>query len=84
MQSLRLWSFWQVLLVSGGWIVLCVVISAAWAVFHLRRQMSSGSGGIASVSAGITDPFLLFVALPPIVLVIAWLAMRWMSTADVN
>jgi hypothetical protein len=83
MQSLRYWSFWRVLLASGGWFVFCVLITAAWAAFQFRRELtsltSSGSGGIGAVSAGINEPFLWLVVLPPIILMVAWFMARWMG-----
>jgi hypothetical protein len=78
MQALRLWSFWKVLLVSGGWILLCVLLVAAWVFLQFRGvwDTSTGSGGIGAVSFGINDFMLLIPFGPPIVLILAWLVAR--------
>lgn len=79
MQALRLWSFWKVLLVSGGWILLCVLLAVAWLAFQFRglwAAPSSGSGGIGAVSFGINAGMLAIPLGPPIVLILAWLLAR--------
>ena len=80
MNALRLWSFWRVLVVSGGWILLCVLLIAAWFAVQLRgltAASTSGSGGIGAVSVGINLFTLLIPFGPPIVLFVAWLIARW-------
>jgi hypothetical protein len=80
MQFLRLWSFWKVLLVSGGWVLLSILLVAAWIAFQFRSvgDSSAGSGGIGAVSIGIS--VFIFTQLipfgPPIVLFLAWLIAR--------
>jgi hypothetical protein len=79
MQALRLWSFWKVLLVSGGWILLCVLLPAVWIVLQFRGSWpasSSGSAGIGAVSFSINVFMLLIPLGPPIVLILAWLIAR--------
>jgi hypothetical protein len=80
MQALRLWSFSKVLLVSGGWIFLCVLLTAAWLAFQFRglwAASSTGSGGIGAVSVGLNAITLVIPFGPPIVLILAWLVARW-------
>ena len=80
MQALRLWSFAKVLLVSVGWILLCGVLAVAWVLFQFRDLFfgsSSGSAGIGAVSIGVNVLFLLIPFGPPIVLIVAWLIVRW-------
>ena len=80
MHLLRLWSVSKVLLISGGWIVLCIVLAAAWMAFQVRglwAASSAGSGGIGAVSVGINLISLLIPFGPPIVLLVAWLVARW-------
>ena len=82
MHFLRDWSLWKVLLVCGGWVVLAILAPVAWALLPLFRQMQSqGSGGIASVSAGLTEPYFWIVILPPVVLFVAWASARWIGRA---
>lgn len=79
MQALKLWSFWKVLLVSGGWVLLSVLLVAAWIAFQFRGlagSSGSGSGGIGAVSIGINVFMLLIPFGPPFVLFIAWLIAR--------
>ena len=79
MQFLRLWSFWKVLLVSGGWVLLSVLLVAAWIAFQFRSLMNAppaGSAGIGAVSIGINVFMLLIPFGPPIVLFLAWLIAR--------
>ena len=79
MEFLKLWSLWKVLLVSGGWILVCLLLTAAWVVFQFRgfRASSSGSSAIGGVSVGISELTLLIPFGPPIVLFVAWLIARW-------
>ena len=78
MQPLGYWPFLRIVLVSGGWILLVVLLSVAWAVVQFRREVaSSTSGGIASVSAGLNEPLLWLVIVPPIVLLVVWMMVRW-------
>jgi hypothetical protein len=80
MQALRAWSFVRVLLVSGGWILLCVLAIVAWAFFRLRGLVaaSSGSGGIGAVSGGFSELMLVISVAPAIVLIVAWLVAHWL------
>ena len=79
MQALQSWSFARVLLVSGTWILLCLIVPAAWLFFRLRvfSAGSSGSGGIGAVSVGVNELMLALPVLPPIILIVAWLVARW-------
>lgn len=77
MTSLREWSFTQIVLASGAWFVMTIVIAACWlfVTFWLQAR-SSGSGGIGAVSFGVNTLFLAIPVLPPILLAIAWLIVR--------
>jgi hypothetical protein len=75
MQALKLWSFWKVLLVSGGWVLLLVLLMVAWIPFRMR-SLGYGSAGIGAVSIGINVFTLLIPFGPPIVLFVAWLIAR--------
>jgi hypothetical protein len=78
MQTLQSWSFAKVLLVSGAWILLCVVVAAAWIAFRLGIfSAGSGSGGIGVVSFGINQLVLAIPVLPPLILMAVWLVARW-------
>lgn len=72
MQSLRRWWFRRVLSVSGAWVLLYLLVGAAWL---LAPASSPGSGGIAAVSVGIGE-LLLEILVPPIILIAVWLAVR--------
>jgi hypothetical protein len=78
MLDLQAWSFWNVLLVSLGWIVLVPVIIAAWILLPaFFGDSATGSGGIGAVSFGMNvliAPLILFG--PPAVLFAAWLLLR--------
>ena len=79
-QALQQWSFARVLLISGAWVLLCVLAAAAWLLFQLRglaSAPSAGSGGIGVVSAGFSELLIAIPFLPPIALILAWLAARW-------
>ena len=80
MQALRHWSFARVLLVSGAWILLCLLVVVAWVLFQLRGLLtaSSGSAGIGAVSVGINGLILAIPVVPPIILNLAWLIARWL------
>jgi hypothetical protein len=80
MQTLRYWSFGRVLLVSGAWILLCLLVAGAWALFQLRGLFtaSSGSAGIGAVSVGFSELILAIPVVPPILLILAWLLARWL------
>jgi hypothetical protein len=75
MQALRNWSFARVLLLSGGWILVCVLATAAWLFFWFRNvfEVSTGSGGIGAVSFGINALVLAIPIAPPVILIVAWL-----------
>jgi hypothetical protein len=78
MQPLQEWSFARVLLVSGAWIVLCLLVAVAWILFQLRGVFaaSSGSGGVGAVSGGVSELILAIPIVPPIILILAWLITR--------
>jgi hypothetical protein len=79
MQALRTWSFVKLLMVSGGWILVCLLAAVAWFLFQFRDLLtasSSGSGGIGAVSFGVSGLALLIPFGPPIALVAAWLIAR--------
>jgi hypothetical protein len=78
MQTLGNWSFVRVLLVSGAWILVCILAAGAWVLFQFRNvEVSSGSGGIGAVSFGLNVLLLLVPIAPPVVLIVAWLVARW-------
>jgi hypothetical protein len=79
MQAIQSWSFAKVLLVCGGWVLLCVLIAAAWLLLRLGvfSTGSSGSGGIGAVSFGISELVLAIPVVPPVILIVVWLAARW-------
>ena len=81
LQTLQQWSFVRVLLFSAGWVVLCVLATVAWLLFQFRGLVSAsspGSGGIGAVSRGFSELSLLVLVFPPVALVGAWLAARWL------
>lgn len=79
MQALQSWSFARVLLVSGAWILLCVLVVTVWLLFQLGvfSAGSSGSAGIGAVSVGINVLMLAIPVVPPIVLILVWLISHW-------
>jgi hypothetical protein len=83
MHALRQWSFKRVLLLSGAWILLWVLVAAAWVLFQFRGFfMESGSAGIASVSFGINELVLALPVVPPIVLIVIWAIARWLGRSQ--
>ena len=59
---------------SVAWILLCLLLTAAWLLFQLRNVFSTGSGGIGAVSTGFISVLVLAIPLaPPIGLILAWL-----------
>ena len=76
--GLRHWSFEKVLLVSGGWVLLCLLTPLAWLLFQFSNAFdtSSGSAGIGAVSFGFNTLLLAIPIAPPVVLIVAWLAAR--------
>jgi hypothetical protein len=80
MQALQSWSFAKVLLVSGAWILLCVLLAAAYVLFQFRgaSAASAASTGIGAVSVGFSFNALLLTIplLPPIVLIVAYVRRR--------
>ena len=42
MHTLRYWSFARILLISAGWVVLCLVLAAAWLAFVAVAQRRIG------------------------------------------
>jgi hypothetical protein len=80
MQALRLWSFVKVLVVSGSWVLFCLLVAVAWILFQFRGCMvasRSGSAGIGAVSGGLNVFMLAIPLAPPIVLIVMWLLVRW-------
>jgi hypothetical protein len=78
MQSLRTWSPVRVLLVSGAWILVCILAAVAWLLFQFRSvQVSSGTAGIGAISFSINVFLLLIPFAPPVVLIVAWFVARW-------
>ena len=75
MQALRNWSFARVLLLSGGWILVCVLTTAAWLFVWFRNvvEVSAGSGGIGAVAFGINVLVLAIPLAPPAIWIVAWL-----------
>ena len=82
---LQHWSFAKVALVSGGWVVAWLLVALAWVIPGWSAfNRSSGSGGTSTVSFGI-DPFTLAIPFgPPILLVAAWLIVRWRGTSRIG
>ena len=60
---------------SGGWVLLLVLLMVAWIPFRMR-SLGYGSAGIGAVSIGINVFTLLIPFGPPIVLFVAWLIAR--------
>jgi hypothetical protein len=78
MHALQSWSLARVLLLSGAWILLCLVAAVAWLAVRLGifSAASAGSGGIGAVSIGINVLLAILVG-PPIMLIVLWLVARW-------
>ena len=78
MQGLRHWSFAKVLLVSAGWLLLCILTPLVWLVFQFNDvfDVASGSGGIGVVSFGFNALMLAIPIAPPVILIVAWLIAR--------
>jgi len=83
MQALRHWSFGKVLLASLAWVFLSVVVAVCWLLFPVVGILfdSSESGGTGAVSFGINAAVLAIPVVPPIVLILVWLAARRMKSA---
>ena len=79
MQTLRDWSFTRILLLSVGWIVLCLLFVVAWFFFQFRGAFdgSTGSAGIGAVSFGINALVLAIPVAPPVILIVVWSLARW-------
>ena len=79
MKALRDWSFTRVLLVSAGWVLLCVLVAVAYLSFQFRELLgdSTGSVGIGAVSFDVNVLTLAIPLLPPVVLIVAWSIARW-------
>jgi hypothetical protein len=79
MEAVRSWSFTQVLLASGTWVLLSVLSAAGWLYFQLRAD-SSGSAGIGAASVGVSEVMLAvmlaILVVPPAVLIFGWLIMH--------
>jgi len=80
MSALRHWSFKRVLLLSGAWILLCLLVVAALVLFQFSgsfvESRGAGSAGMAAVSVGINELVLALPVVPPIVLILAWAIAR--------
>jgi hypothetical protein len=78
-KALRDWPFTRVALVCVGWVVASVLVAVLWLFWLFRPtfERASGSAGIGAVSYGISVLVLMIPVLPPIVLLLAWLIVRW-------
>ena len=78
MRSFRTWSLGKVLLVSGGWVLLCILTPLAWLLFQFNNAFdtSSGTGGVGMVSFGLNTVMLAIPIVPPLILIVAWLISR--------
>jgi hypothetical protein len=74
----RSWSLAKVLLVSGGWILLCILTPLAWLLFQFNNAFdaSSGSVGVGAVSFGFNTLMLAIPIVPPLIVIVAWLIAR--------
>ena len=74
----RNWPFARVLVLSGGWVLLCILPPLTWLLFQFNDvvDVSSGSGGIGAVSFGFSALMLAIPIAPPIILTVAWLIAR--------
>jgi hypothetical protein len=79
-QALRNWPFARVLLVSGGWVLICILTPLAWLLFQFNNafDVSSGSGGVGAVTFGFNVLMLAIPIVPPVILIVAWLIARWL------
>ena len=74
----RNWTIGRVLLVSGGWVLLCILTPLAWLLFQFNSSyMSSGTSGVGAVSFGFNALMLAIPIVPPVILIVAWLIARW-------
>jgi hypothetical protein len=75
MQPLQHWPLGKVARICAGWIILGVLLTAAWDYLAVQRQIneSSGSGGIGSVSAGVSEPVFWLGIVPAFALFVGWL-----------
>ncbi len=77
MRPLAQWSFFRVLLVCTGWVVLCLLVPVLWVAIQLREQVAvesaARSGGIGAVSLAVNE---LVVLVPPLVFSAAWIWTR--------
>ena len=66
------------LLWSGGWILVCILTTAAVLFFKFRHivDASTGSAGIGAVSFTINVFVLAILLGPPVVLIAVWLFAR--------
>jgi hypothetical protein len=78
MLNLRTWSFARVVLACIGWVAGCIALTALWLFAAFRGAFDSGSGsaGIGAVSVGIIPLVVAIPAVPPVVLLVAWLIVR--------
>ena len=72
-------SFARVLLLSGGWVLLCVLTPLAWLLFQFNDAFdtSYGSGGVGIVFFGFNALMLAIPLVPPVIMIVAWLIARW-------
>jgi hypothetical protein len=84
MHALRHLPFKRVLLLSGAWILLCVLVVAGWVLFQLRGIFiqDAGSVGVASASVGINELGLAIPVVPPIILIVMWIMARRLGRRD--
>jgi hypothetical protein len=75
----RNWSFAKVLLLSGGWILLCILTPLAWLLFQFNNAyVSSENSGVGAVSFGFNALMLAIPIAPPLIVIVAWLIARWL------
>jgi hypothetical protein len=79
MPALRNWSFARVLLACVSWTGFSLALIALWIVLQIfwTAGAGSGSGGIGAVSVGINQLVFAIPVAPPIVLLVAWLTVRF-------
>ena len=63
---------------SGGWVLLCILMPLAWLLFQFNNvvDVSSGTASIGAVSFGINGLMLAIPIVPPLMLIVAWLIAR--------
>ena len=78
MLDLGSWSFGRVVLVSLLWVMLDLILVAAYVYFKFRAMShATGSGGIGAVTGAIGVLAAIGILLgPPIVLTVTWWFLR--------